>query len=135
MTDNNSNPNKDVHERLITVEQQQIHQKEALSHISETLDEVVKTQHILANQKREIEQVQSTVTNLVQQMNETQKNDAIKNVQSDQTKETVDYINKYITDSVNPELRKINLILKIGGSVISGLFAASMIWMKYMLGV
>lgn len=120
-------------ERLIMVEQQQNHQKEVLVEINETLREVVKTQHILANQRKEIDRLNKDSEEMLRRMHLSDIDDARKRTKEDQQKKIIDDLHRKIIDEIEPRQTKHTFFFKLGTVVLAGGWALFLVFVKWWL--
>lgn len=96
-TTSSTNPSDaSLRERLASLETENMFNKETLGEISTTLKEVVKTQHILANQKDEIEKVVRIADNNQTRINSLENKMALTDAASLAMHEDIDNLKKTI---------------------------------------
>lgn len=70
MSDHDKDPLSSLPERMAAIEAAHQFHRDTLTELSSSMREVVKTQHVLANQKRDIENLVKSVENLHQSVSE-----------------------------------------------------------------
>ncbi len=121
-------------ERLIMVEQQQSHQKEVLLEINDTLREVVKTQHVLANQRKDIDRLTKENEVILKKFHAADIENAARSSRDEYTTKLVESLNKKVTNDIEPQQQKVKTYLKIAGVVSGAGWALFLATLKYWVG-
>lgn len=113
-----------LRERLVAVEQQLQFQKEALTEMNDTLREVVKTQHILANQRRDIDQLSSDVRALVSKAHQDDIDNASYTQQTETSAKRIDVLEKQMKEDVIPKTETFSTYFRLIGLTVTAAWMA-----------
>lgn len=131
---NETDRDSSLRERLVLVEQQQHQQKETLVEINEALREVVKTQHILANQRREIDHLTKEQDDISRRLHLFDIEDAKRKANEEQQKILIETLRTKVIDEIEPQQAKTRYYFKLAATISGGLWTVLLIaigaWLK-----
>lgn len=131
---NETERDSSLRERLVLVEQQQHHQKETLVEINEALREVVKTQHILANQRREIDGLTKEQDEVSRRLHLSDIEDAKRRAAEEQQSTLIETLRTKVVDEIEPQQAKTRFYFKLAATISGGLWGLLLIglsvWLK-----
>lgn len=120
-------------ERLIMVEQQQSYQKEVLVEINDTLREVVKTQHVLANQRKELDRLTKENEEILRRFHSFDIENAKRKSKEEYQAKLVEAMHTTMKDELKPQHAQVKTYMKIMSGVLAGGWALFLVFAKWWL--
>lgn len=119
---------ENISERIAVVENQQAYHKETLNEISNTLKEVVKTQHTLANQNKDLKKLNDSVDCLIENYHSLEKKYEILNHRLETAENNFNDLKKVERDKdsekrVSRNKLIVGIVVTVLGIAITGYFS------------